>query len=154
MVSLSLAQDEPIATKIEYYVVSEVTKEDGTKEERFSNLDKVYRNQVIEYRLIATNQGEITLPEEIVVLSMPIPDGTIYVDKSAGPASEEVLIEFTADNEKFAEGPLMDIIKGSNGKEEKVLIDPNRYKSVRWTLLRPFEPNQEVTFTYRVKVKN
>ncbi len=154
--SFALAQEDqenPIATRIEYYVVSEITAEDGSKEERFSELSKVYRGQVIEYRLIASNQGEITLPEEIVVLAMPIPDGTAYVDGSATPSSDKVLTEFTVDNENFGEQPLMDKIASNEGVEEEVIIDPNRYKSVRWTMLTPFEPNEEITFVYRVKVK-
>ncbi len=159
LASLSLAQDDPIqedpiATKIEYYVVSQVTAEDGTKVEKFSdNLNKVYPGQIIEYRLIASNQGEITLPEEIVVLTMPMLQGFTYVDGSATPSSEEVRTEFTVDNKSFSEQPLMDTITSNDGDSEEVIIDPNRYKAVRWTLLIPFEPGQETTFTYRVKVK-
>ncbi len=151
--SFSLAQDNPIVTSVESYIVSQVTGEDGKKEERFSQSGKVYRGQIIEYRLIANNQGEITLPEGIVVLAMPIPQGTAYVDGSATPSSEEVLTEFTVDNENFGEQPLMDKIASNDGVEEEVIIDPNRYKAVRWTLLTPFEPSQETTFVYRVKVQ-
>ena len=154
LASLSLAQDEPIATKIEYYVVSQITAEDGSKEEKFSdNLSKVYPGQIIEYRLIASNQGEITLPEEIVVLTMPMLQGFTYVDGSATPSSDEVLTEFTVDDENFGEQPLMDTITSNDGESEEVIIDPNRYKAVRWTVLTPFEPGQEATFIYRVKVK-
>lgn len=152
LINISLAQDNPIATRIEVYAVSVVTGEDGKKEERFSELDKVYRNQVIEYRLIASNQGEITLPEEIVVLTLPIPENTVYVNGSATPSSEQVLTEFTLDNETFREQPLMDTITAEDGTQEEVIIDYDRYKGVRWTLLVPFEPSQEAVFSYRVKI--
>ena len=144
---LALAQS-PISIRLEIYVVSEVTTDDGDREERFSEATTARPGQVVEYRLFATNDGDTTLPAGTVVILGPVPDGTSYVENSSTPTSERVITEFSADGETYTEPPVL-----VGPEDDRELVDPEDYAAVRWTLLEPMEPGQEEVFFYRVLVE-
>ncbi len=137
----------PIQLRSEIYIVSLVTLDDGTQEERFTPATEAIPGQVIEYRVFATNVGETTLPAGRVTILGPIMDGFEFVPRSATPSSERVLTEFSADGESFGTAPLL----VGEGQDRRV-VEPTEYKAVRWTLLVPLEPGQEEPFYYRVTV--
>jgi uncharacterized repeat protein (TIGR01451 family) len=137
--------DNPINVRIEAYIVSEVTGEDGAVEERFTESTTARPGQVVEYRVFATNQDETTLPAGTVSVVGPIPEGSSYVDGSATPTSERVFTEFSADGETWGEPPLL-----TEGGEA---VPPEEYEAVRWTLQVPMEPGQEEMFSYRVVIE-
>lgn len=146
----ALAQDNPISIRLEIYVVSEVTNAEGAREERLTETTTARPGQVVEYRLFATNEGEVTLPAGTVVVVGPVPDGTRYVANSTLPTSDRVLTEFSADGgESFSEPPVL--ITASEGQRR--VVEPQDYDAVRWTLLVPMEPGQEEVFFYRVLVE-
>lgn len=141
--------DNPVSVRLESYIVSEVTGEDGNRQERFTAASAARPGQVVEYRLFVTNNDETTLPSGTVVILGPIPETTRYVDNSATPSSERVLTEFSADGgQSFSEAPLLQTLE--DGSEE--VIDPSAYTTVRWTVLQPLEPAMELSFFYRVVV--
>lgn len=74
----------------------------------------------------------------------PIPEGASYVDGSATPSSQQVRTEFSADGQTFSEPPVL---------AGETVVDPADYAAVRWTLLVPLEPQQEVRFVYRVVIE-
>ena len=131
--------DNPIEVRIEAYIVSQVTAEDGSVTERFSESSTARPGQVVEYRVFATNTDETTLPEESVSVNGPIPDSSTYVPDSATPSSGEVRTEYSLDGEAFSEAP--ETTEGETA-----------YRSIRWTLLTPLEPQQEESFVYRVTI--
>ncbi len=133
------AQDEPVTTRVEAYIVSQVTAEDGSVTERFTESTTARPGQVVEYRVFATNADETTLPAESVSVVGPIPDSATYVDGSATPTSERVRTEFSLDGQTFSEAP-------------ETTEGPSAYQAVRWTLLVPLEPAQEEEFSYRVTI--
>lgn len=138
----------PIELRTEIYVVSEVTASDGSKEERLTPADSAIPGQVVEYRIMATNAGETTLPAGRVQIFGPVQGGTAYVKDSATPSAEgELLTEFTADGDTYGTPPLL-VGEGDDRREAPA----SEYAGVRWTLLVPLEPGQEVTFTYRVQL--
>lgn len=139
MLGTGFAQDEPITTRVEAYIVSQVTAEDGSVTERFTESTTARPGQVVEYRVFATNTDETTLPAESVSVLGPIPDSSTYVDGSATPTSERVRTEFSLDGQTFSEAP--ERTEGSSA-----------YQAVRWTLLVPLEPAQEEEFSYRVTI--
>lgn len=144
-----LAQDNPVAVRFEIYVVSEVTGDDGTKQESFVEATTARPGQVVLYRLFAQNNGDTTLPAGTVEIIGPVPEGTVFVPNSATPTSERVLTEFSADGgETFSEPPVL--VEGDDGQ---VAADPAEYDAVRWTLVEPMEPGVEEAFFYRVTVK-
>lgn len=133
------AQDNPVTVRIEAYIVSQVTAEDGNVTERFSESTTARPGQVVEYRVFATNTDETTLPAESVSVVGPVPDSSTYVDGSATTTSERVRTEFSLDGEAFSEAP-------------ETTEGPTAYRAVRWTLLVPLEPAQEEQFVYRVTI--
>lgn len=145
--SLAFAQN-PISIRLEIYVVSEVTTQDGTREERFSEATTARPGQIVEYRLFATNDGDTTLPAGTVVIVGPVPGGTSYVPNSTVPTSDRLITEFSADGETFSEPPVL-----SGDEDDRTLVEPADYEAVRWTLLVPMEPGQEEVFFYRVMVE-
>lgn len=140
MLGAVFAQDNPVSVRIEAYIVSQVTAEDGSVTERFTESSTARPGQVVEYRVFATNTDETTLPPESVSVLGPVPDSSIYVDGSATPTSERVRTEFSLDGETFSEAP--ETTEGASA-----------YQAVRWTLLVPLEPEQEEGFSYRVTIK-
>lgn len=148
--SLILAQsDNPVSVRLEIFVVSQVTEEDGSVKESFKPSQTARPGQTVEYRLFAKNEDDTNLPAGTVVITGPIPDGTTFVPNSATPNSEEVLTEYSADGQNFqnSDSPIM---TEKDGKKE--IVDPTAYKAVRWTLLNELQPGQEVQFVYRITV--
>ncbi len=143
---------EPVSVGVEAFVVSEVTGDDGNVQERFSAASTARPGQVVEYRLIARNQEDTTLPAGTVVITGPVPESTRYVDGSATPTSERVLTEFTADGQTYSEPPLSGSGESTTGGSGES-VTPSDYTAVRWTLLVPMEPAQEEAFVYRVVVQ-
>jgi len=148
LLASSIAQDNPVAINLEIYVVSEVTAADGSVSERFEQADSARPGQTVEYRLIVTNQDDTTLPEGTVVVTGPVPESTTFIAGSATPSSADVLTEYSLEGSTFSEPPLFT----TNDTGEQVTADPSVYRAVRWTLLTPFEPGEQMTLVYRVTV--
>ena len=143
------APANPVAIDLEVYVVSQVTRDDGTREERFTEATEARPGQVVEYRLIVRNVSDETLPAGIVVVTGPVPEGTQFVAFSATPSDEGLLTEFSADRgTTFYE---TNVFVGQG--EQRRIAEPTSYDAVRWTLLEEFEPGQERTLVYRVTVR-
>lgn len=145
ILSLSLAQTNPVAIAVESFIVSEVTQDDGTTAERFTPATSARPGQVVEYRFTAVNEGETTLPAGNVVVAGPIPDGLRYVEGSATPSSERVAAEFSGDDGTNYQQPPVTV-----GGET---VPPEAYDAVRWTIIEPFEPGEDATFVYRLTVE-
>ena len=148
------AQSEPVTVKLEAYVVSTITKEDGTTEEQFSEAKEARPGQVVEYRVVVTNVSDETLPASNAVITGPIPATTAYIADSATPTSEAARLEFSADGgQTFSVPPLMIKVKNDKGEEVEVEATPDQYTAARWVILQSLEPKQETIFKYRVTVK-
>lgn len=151
--SFSVAQDNPVEVTLEGYLVNVITKEDGTQEEEFVEATEARPGQVVEYRVIVTNVSNETLPASNAMITGPIPATTAYIADTATATSSEAMLEFSADGgATFAEKPL---IEKENDQGEKELVEalPEEYTAARWAILVPLEPQQTLTFTYRVTVK-
>jgi len=139
----------PVETELETYIVSQVTREDGTREDRFSPATQARPGQVVEYRIIVRNVSVETLPPGIVVITVPILEGTQYLPNSATPSSEDLLTEYSADDGlTFAE---INVFVGLG--ENRAIADPTSYTTVRWTVLVEMEPDTELTLAYRVTIR-
>ena len=137
--SVGFAQDNPVSVRIEAYIVSQVTADDGSVTERFSESETARPGQVVEYRVFATNNDDTTLPTESVSVLGPVPESSTYVPDSATSTSERVRTEFSLDGETFSAAP-------------ETTEGPTAYRAIKWTLLVPLEPGQEERFAYRVTI--
>ena len=150
--SLGIAQDNPVEVTLEGYLVNVITKEDGTQEEEFVPATEARPGQVVEYRVIVTNVSAETLPASNALITGPIPATTAYIAETATATNAEARLEFSADGgQTFAEKPL---IEKTNDQGEKEMVEalPEEYTAARWAILVPLEPQQTLTFIYRVTV--
>ncbi|MEX2534038.1 MAG: hypothetical protein WD273_00440 [Trueperaceae bacterium] len=164
--ALGLAQDDdsqpditanPVEVRLEIFLVSQVQ---GS--EQFRPATTARPGQVVEYRLTAVNRSEDTLPSGTVEIIGPIPDRTTYVPNSATTSSGRLLTEFSGDGgQNFSEAPVFmggeagedeDDAVGGDDENDRRLVEPEGYDSIRWTLLVALEPDQEEAFFYRVTV--
>jgi uncharacterized repeat protein (TIGR01451 family) len=143
------AQSNEVSIRTEIFVISQITGADGAVTEEAKPATTARPGQIVEYRLVARNETDTTLPAGTVVITGPVPSGTTFVPDSATPKSERILTEYSADGTNFtdADSPIL-----SGSGDNRTVVDPTAYQAVRWTLLVPFEPGQEETFVYRVTV--
>jgi uncharacterized repeat protein (TIGR01451 family) len=143
------AQSNEVSIRTEIFVISQITGADGAVTEEAKPATTARPGQIVEYRLVARNETDTTLPAGTVVITGPVPSGTTFVPDSATPKSERILTEYSADGTNFtdADSPIL-----SGSGDNRGVVDPTAYQAVRWTLLVPFEPGQEETFVYRVTV--
>ncbi len=142
-------QDDPLAYRLEIFVVSHVTRDDGTREERYTEASEARPGQMVEYRIFVENVSDTTLPAGLVQIRLPVPEGTEYVPNSATPSSDRVLTEFSADRGRsFSEPPVL-----IGNDEQRSVADPTTYEEIRWTFFVELEPGQEEALVYRVIVR-
>ena len=135
--------ENPIEIRTEIFLVSVVQGD-----EQLRPATTARPGQTVEYRITAINRSQETLPEGIVEIIGPIPEGTSFVPNSATPSSERILTEFSApSSSEYSEEP---VLLGDG--EDREVAEPESYDAIRWTLLVPMEPGQEETFFYRVLV--
>ncbi len=149
LLGTGFAQNNAIQFRSEIYVVSQVTLQDGTKEERFTAATEAIPGQVVEYRIFAINAGETTLPQGAVQITVPVQAHLQYVANSATPTSDRVITEFSVDGQTFSAPPVIVVVAG-----ERKVAEPTEYTTIRWTLLVPMEPGQEEPFYYRATLVN
>ena len=108
-------------------------------------------NDVIEYRLTYANSGE----EAIRNLSVtdPIPSGTEYLSHTA-TRPEEGAVEFSINGgDSYHVWPVRYQVTLEDGSQEWRDATPDMITHIRWTFSGEFEPEMEITLTYRAKVK-
>lgn len=88
---------------------------------------------LVEYQVTATNNDPTTLPAQSVSVFGPVPESSTYVSGSATEGTG-VELEYSVDGESFSESP------------------PEGVRALRWTILEPFEPRQEIEVSYQVTI--
>jgi uncharacterized repeat protein (TIGR01451 family) len=134
---------------MEIYVVSQVTRDDGTREDRFTPATEARPGQTVEYRLIVRNVSEETLPPGIVVITAPVPEGTQFVPNSATPEHRRAADRVLRRPRRHLRRDNVFVGLG----DHRTIADPTAYTTVRWTLLEEMEPGAELTLVYRVTVR-
>jgi uncharacterized repeat protein (TIGR01451 family) len=148
LLTSGVAQEE-VSINTEIFVINQTTAADGSVSEEAKPATTARPGQIVEYRLVARNETDTTLPAGTVIITGPVPPGTTFVAESATPKDERILTEYSADGTNFADAD-SPILSGEG--DNRTVVDPKAYRAVRWTLLVPLEPAQEETFVYRVTV--
>jgi uncharacterized repeat protein (TIGR01451 family) len=160
LTGVGLAQADAITFDVEIVRVDLVRADDGEVVERFVPVQEAIPGEVIEYRVTATNEGDVIYRPGTVVVTLPIGEGLAYLEDTATPSSDRVVTEFSADGgATYAEPPVL-IATPADGDEEgegseaaSRVADPAEYDHIRWTFSVPFEPGQQETLVYRVEVR-
>ncbi len=140
--SVALAQG-PVKLDLSSFKVITYTNEQGEKVEKLVGVTNVAPGDFLEWRLRAENTGDQQI--EGVVLIIPVPAQTYYVDGSAGPLliernGKKVIAEpeFSFDGGRtYGRPPLLKKVKEVvDGKEtvKEVPVAPEEYTHVRWVL--------------------
>lgn len=155
LLAFAWAQEaNPLEVKLEAFIVSSITKDDGSTEELFSEAEAARPGQIVEYRITVQNSGETSLPANNAVITGPIPAGTEYLAETATASSALALLEFSADGgQSFSSPPIMMMVRNSEGQEEEVEAQAKDYTAARWSILKALEPAEMLVFVYRVVVK-
>lgn len=153
--NLSFAQvpklnDQPVIISIESYLVQERETEEGQVQEWFERVNEAKPNDTIEVRLVVRSEAEEALAAATLLIAMPIPNGMNYIDNSATPSSNLVMLEFSKDKSLFAENLFKTVTVDS--VEKRLPVSSEEYQALRWTVLDDFEPDEELTLFYRLKV--
>lgn len=124
------------------------TRVDGVGfDDRRSVESGVSPGDVLRYTISFTNQGTQTARAGTIVITNPLPEGTEYVDGSAGGAG--TVVTFSVDGESFA-APESLVIQRDGTSRAATAAD---YRSIRWTF-RPALPageSGEVWFELRIR---
>lgn len=98
----------------------------GRGMEMLETVTDVRPGDVIRYTIVFENQSAQDVAAGSVVITNPLPDGTVYLDGSA--TGERTRVSFSVDGESFGEpGTLM--ITDGNGTRRATAAD---YRSIRW----------------------
>ena len=117
----------------------------GETVERLVEVDEGIAGDEIEYRIIASNDGDRIYRPRQFAASVEIPDGVTYIEGSADADAEDVVVEFSADGgDTFSEPPV---------SADGATVAPEDYDAIQWIHQERFEPGDEITFSYRVAVE-
>lgn len=116
--------------------------------ERYLPADAVVPGDVIEYRVTYRNNGP--KPVAGFAATLPIPEGTHYLSKSAA-APAGLVPEAATEDGAFAREPLMRKVKGPDGKWHDQPVPYAEYRTLRWPL-GLLAGKHEVTVKARVQV--
>ena len=105
--------------------------------------------EVIRYNLVGENQGN--RPAKNLVLTQPVPKGTVYVINSA--TNNTTKVSFSIDGGKtFVANPTIQV-KLANGKVETRPAPAEQYSFIRWDVKQAVNPKSSVKVSYQVKVR-
>lgn len=112
----------------------------------------VQSGDVLRYRLMGKNEGD--RPVKNLTLNQPIPQGTVFVLKSAKVTSNQAArITYSIDaGRTFVEAPTVQVTR-SDGKVETRPAPAEAYTHIRWNLPSTLAVNAPVTAEYQVKVR-
>jgi uncharacterized repeat protein (TIGR01451 family) len=113
--------------------------------------DQVFPLDCVEYTLRYRNTGSASATG--VNLIGPIPEGTVYLDKTA-TGIDGVDPRFSIDGGKiYQEEPVTYTVVNENGEEETREATPDMITHVQWRMESDLDAGQYVVVSYRVQVK-
>ena len=123
----------------------------NAEQERFLPADEARPLDVVEYRLTYANTG--AEPLRNISVTDPIPAGTEYLVHTATPPQSGD-VTFSIDGGKsYHAWPVRYLKTLPDGTELWADATTDMITHIRWTIAGEFEPETEITFSYRALVK-
>ncbi len=113
--------------------------------------DKVYPRDTVEYMLKYRNSGDS--PARGVELTGPVPPGTVYIEQTATEQGDYHPLFSIDDGKTYQEAPVTYTVTTADGRKVKKRATPDMITHIRWNLPGELKVDQEVTLSYRVRVK-
>ncbi len=156
LLAVALGQTPGLKLSLLSFQVVQTQTPQGPKEE-FRQALEVKPRDVLEYRLEAENTTNT--PQREVVLTLPIPKETAYLEGTATVLSfkgTRIQPTFSYDGGRtFGLPPLkrkVKVVEGGKEVEKEVEVKPEEYTHVRWTIPE-LGPKEKVTLKARVIVR-
>lgn len=115
----------------------------GNVERRLTPADAVEPGDELRYTITVSNNSGVLVTAGRVVVTNPVPEGTVYVPGSAGGA--ETVIEFSGDGETFVEREAD--LSGPGAAEQ-----PPAVRAIRWSLQRDLQPGARHDLFFHVRM--
>ena len=156
--------DVTLSTRVEK--VESVLDASGNVQRRLLSAQGVLPGEELRYTITVTNNSEMLVSEGRVVVTNPIPAGTVYLPGTAGGA--DCLIEVSADGEAFSEEGAdvpSDAAEGSISAEGSSSAEGaaaggaassptgTGVSDIRWTLERDLEPGASSDLFFHVRME-
>ena len=109
--------------------------------------DTVEPGEAVIYTNSFTNTGK--QPADNIVINMPVPENTVYLDGSGSETGYEVV--FSIDRGVSFAKPEKLTVSDSNGSQRQALAE--EYTNLRWTKLAPLVPGATGVTEFRVRIK-
>lgn len=137
--------------------VETTLEETGRVKRQLMPAEEVASGEELRYTITFTNESEMRVDAERVVITNPIPEGTRYVAGTAG--GDFARVEYSADGESFSASepaPAADSAGGGpapSAQAEQGGAADLGIQSLRWTYLRDLQPGEagEVYFHVRMQ---
>lgn len=116
--------------------------------------DEVVPGEELRYTIRFENTSDMVVDADRVVITNPVPDGTVYVAGSAGGDGSRV--EYSTDGETFTGvEPGGAPPSGSPGTQGTPAAGagPDAVRSLRWTYQRALEPGESGEVYFHVRMK-
>ncbi|MEP0917427.1 hypothetical protein NC981_11385 [Leptolyngbya sp. DQ-M1] len=109
----------------------------------------VQKGTILRFQVVAKNTGDRAA--EKLVITQPVPKGTIYAIGTAIPSGAE--LSYSIDGGKtFSANPLVQMTL-PDGRTEMQPAPPEAYSHVRWTYAKSIAPKKGLEMTYDVSVR-
>ena len=115
-----------------------------------ANTGPVEPGDLLRYRMQAENTG--AAPVTGLVVTEPVPAGTVYVSRSAeGDAAGPAQVTYSLDGHRFSEQPTRTVL-GADGAARTVPAPPESYAALRWRF-PALAAKTTLAVTYQVRVR-
>jgi uncharacterized repeat protein (TIGR01451 family) len=150
-VSNLIAQNSQNKPRVQLTLSAEkkVVQQDKTAWQPLQGTVLVQPGDVLRYNLAGENKGGS--PAKNLVLTQPVPKGTVYILNSA--TNNTTKVSFSIDGGKtFVANPTIQV-KLANGKVETRPAPAERYSFIRWDVKQAIAPQSRIKVSYQVKVR-
>jgi uncharacterized repeat protein (TIGR01451 family) len=141
-----------VALSAEKQLIS--TDSQGKQQIRWQALESgeaiVQPGDVLRYTASGSNKGNVDAKN--LVLTQPIPQGTVYVLNSAATAAQTVTTYSIDKGKTFTAKPMVQVTL-PDGRTEMRPAPAAAYTHVRWQVANPVAPKAEVKLAYHVEVQ-
>jgi len=121
-------------------------------------VEEVVPGEELRYTITVTNESEIPVGPNRIIITNPIPDGTLYVRGSAG--GDAVLVEYSTDGETFGPsepaGQAGPAGAGQDAAGLEASTDPaagEAVRSLRWTYREELHPGDSADVFFHVRMR-
>lgn len=106
---------------------------------------------ILRYRLLGKNEGD--RPIQNLTLNQPVPQGTVFILKSAKASAAKAQVTYSIDGGRtYSANPTVQV-RLPNGKVENRPAPAEAYTHIRWNLPGSLPAKTSVNAEYQVKVR-